>query len=300
MSQVWSRLKANFRDRWPAGLATCGIMFVTGAVSAFADDPVIARGLSHSSEGRDVAETAIERVNTILTGSGQGLAPAWLRSPRSPPAGETSTTPVYLIAAGEKASSTPAAVPRGCACIFVNIKMLNQWLVANSTGPGRMRLDVTDLLAFMLLHEVGHIATRSAGVEFASGEMSQLNIEPSIAKANEQKADQFATLIIADRMHRQPASLVSITAGSVSTALAVLSWNMQAYRTLDEFGASVTGKPEVFFDQNYSHPNLAWRILNANHMIHQTPQTKELLDAFEDARRRGANPEPLFVRPKDK
>lgn len=163
-----------------------------------------------------------------------------------------------------------------------------------------MQLNTADLLSFMLLHEVGHIATRSAGVEFANGEMSQLNIEPSIAKANEEKADRFATLIIAERMHQQPASDVSNAAGWVSMALTTLSWNMQAYRTLDEFGATITGKPEVFFDQNYSHPNLAWRILNANHMIHQTPQTKALLDAFEDARRRGANPKPLFVRPTDK
>lgn len=72
---------------------------------------------------------------------------------------------------------------------------------------------------------------------------------------------------------------------------------MQAYRTLDEFDAFATGKPSAFFNQNLTHPNLAWRVLRSNYLIQQPKETKELLDAFEEARQRGANPPPLYRRP---
>lgn len=78
--------------------------------------------------------------------------------------------------------------------------------------------------------------------------------------------------------------------------LVKLSWNMQAYRTLDEFGSFATGRPAIFFDQSYSHPNLAWRVLRSNYLIQKSPETKFLLDAFEEARQRGANPKSLYER----
>lgn len=75
---------------------------------------------------------------------------------------------------------------------------------------------------------------------------------------------------------------------------------MQAYRSLDEFGSFAVGKPGVFFDTGYSHPNLAWRILRCNHLISGSDATRELLQAFEDARQRGADPKPLYERePRD-
>jgi hypothetical protein len=69
---------------------------------------------------------------------------------------------------------------------------------------------------------------------------------------------------------------------------------MQAYRSLEESGATAVGKPSVFLDQNLSHPNLEWRVLRSQHLIRQTTESKELLDMFEEARSRGANPQPLY------
>lgn len=80
--------------------------------------------------------------------------------------------------------------------------------------------------------------------------------------------------------------------------LTKLSWNMQANRSLDHFGASVVGSPDVFFDKNLSHPNLHWRVLRMNHLIQETATSRELLDDFKEARSRGANPEPLYVAPR--
>ena len=89
---------------------------------------------------------------------------------------------------------------------------------------------------------------------------------------------------------------ISLDANWVVSELTKLSWNMQAFRSLDEFGAFAVGKPSVFFDNGYTHPNLAWRILRVNNLIQQTQETQYLLEAFEDARRRGANPQPLYHR----
>jgi hypothetical protein len=298
MSQIPTRI-ASFSTLALAISCLCGPVLATGTASAQAEvDPVVSRGLAYSSERRNVAVAAVARANAILDGSGRGLRLFPDGRPVSKVGKEKQGTPVYLVRVDDEADSTPAAVPRACDCIFVDMRALHRWVTAHSTGSGRLELDAANLLAFMLLHEVGHIASHNAGVEFSDGAMSQLNIDPSIAKANEEKADRFAVSLVRSRMQQVPASAVSLSATSVAMELTKLSWNMQAYRTLDEFGAWASGKPAVFFDPNYSHPNLAWRILSANHMIHGSSDTKALLDAFEEARQRGANPAPLYTAPR--
>ena len=159
-------------------------------------------------------------------------------------------------------------------------------------GSGRFELDASYILVFILLHEVGHIADGSPSGEFTDGALSQLNIEPSRAKASEEKADEFASDLI--RKHARPGSAGFLDASFASMELSKLSWNMQAYRSLDKFGSTSLGTPSVFFDQGYSHPNLEWRVLRTNHLIQQTPESKKLLDAFEAARQRGTTQGPLY------
>jgi len=192
------------------------------------------------------------------------------------------------------ARTTPVAVPVGCSCVFVNPGTLSAWIAKQSRGPGRLDLDVPRLLAFMFLHEVGHIAKKSTGMEFENGELSELNVDPSIAKLNEQEADEFASKIVIKAKEQKPPSSTSLEANWISTALVTLSWNMQAHQSLDEFGATAIGKPSVFFDPNLSHPNLDWRILYSNYLIQRTPEAKALLDSFEEARRRGEDHKPLY------
>ena len=88
----------------------------------------------------------------------------------------------------------------------------------------------------------------------------------------------------------------SLDANWVVNELTKLSGNMQALRSLAEFGAFAVGKPSVFFDNGYTNPNWAWRILRVNNLIQQTKGTQYLLEAFEDARRRGTDPQPLYQR----
>ncbi|WP_051242426.1 ImmA/IrrE family metallo-endopeptidase [Azohydromonas australica] len=157
-----------------------------------------------------------------------------------------------------------------------------------------MTLDTDQFLIFILLHEIGHLRKGTPGAAFRNGEMSQLNVEPSRAKAAEEEADDFAAEVLKTRAKQMPVGDVSLAANWVVMELGKLSWNMQAFRTLDEFGAFAVGKPSVYFDNGYSHPNLAWRILRVADLIQNTESTRYLLKAFEEARRRGTNPAPLY------
>ena len=264
-----------------------------GDASAAASDPVQERGLQHAQTGLELVEKAVASTNLVARGTGMRLVMSAqggkLNSRTSP-----TDIPVYLVKAPPMARTTPAAVPKGCRCLFVNPDVFNAFIREQSTGDGRLGLNARYVLTFMLLHEVGHLAKKTTGAEFENGNLSELNIDPSLAKASEEDADEFAADLIKALMQRKKASDETLEATAVSMELSKLSWNMQAYRTLDQFGALAVGKPEVFFDKNLSHPNLHWRVLRMNHLIQGSSDTKMLLDTFEDARRRGANPEPLY------
>lgn len=255
-------------------------------------DPVLERGLRHTTQSRDEVAAAIERANALLSKTGVRLRASWNAAAGS----ESADVVVYLIEATASSASTPAAVPRGCRCVFVNPSLLAAFVNQHSQGTGRFALDIPSLLAFMLLHEAGHIQKGSAGVQFDRGEMLQLNIEPSLAKANEEDADEFAALLVREHARPGPSVDAFLTANTLAMELSKLSWNMQAYRTLDEFGAAATGKRSVYFDRSYSHPNLAWRILRSNYLIQRTPETKQLLDDFENIRKRGLDAQPIYRR----
>ena len=259
-------------------------------------DPVMSRGLEHTDFDLEKVTAAVARANMILVGSGVQLGGIPLNGAQAQ--ADRQRVPVFLIKSKPNSSSTPAFVPRGCRCVFVDPIYVSDWIVHNSEGTGRLALDRGYFLTFVLLHEAGHIVTGTPGAAVENGTITQLNTDPSKDKAAEEDADDFAIAFLRDKSRQRPANAASIDANWVVTELSKLSWNMQAYRSLDQFGAFAIGKREVFFDNGYSHPNLAWRILRANYLIQQSNETRQLLEAFEDARRRGANPEPLFRRDK--
>lgn len=258
-------------------------------------DPVTQRGLRHTADGQSYAAAAIKAANVLLASveSPYRLYAAWEKTPKLD---VSSPIPVYMVAASPKARSTPAAVPVGCTCIFVNPTSFNAWVAKQTSGAGRLQVDSPQLLAFMFLHEIGHIAKNSNGMEFENGELSGLNVDPSTAKLQEQDADEYAAQIVRSALSKKKPIEPSLEAGMISIALTELSWNMQAHRSLDELGSTAVGTPSVFFDPNLSHPNLDWRILHCNYLIQGTAEAKALLDSFEEARARGANPKPRYSR----
>jgi len=275
---------------WVVVGALASSILVTDA--ARAGDPVADRGLLHTQEGRQLAERAIDQVAKLVADDGPRLVPSW----RAPGGQASEAVPVYLVEGKPGTIVTPAAVPSGCRCVFVSPSVLKKWIQRNSAGPGRVSLDDGNFLVFILMHEMGHLKKGTPGAAFHDGEMSQLNIEPSRAKAAEEDADDFAVAVLKLRSKQTKANDVSLAANWVVLELTKLNWNMQAFRTLDEFGAFAVGKPSVFFDNGYTHPNLAWRILRVNDRIQQTKETRYLLEAYEQARDRGANLQPLYQR----
>jgi hypothetical protein len=257
-------------------------------------DVVISRGLRHTSFDQEIITKAIERANLFLKKSSIQLSPSWSKAKEGNP--QKNVVLVYLVEAQNEDMITPALVPKNCSCVFVIPKVLRYWTTNNSKGIGQMSIDRGYFMTYVLLHEAGHIAKHTPSGAFEDGTLNQLNIDPTKAKANEEDADEFAADLLQKSSRQTPANNTSLEANWVINELSKLSWNMQAFRTLDEFGAFAIGKPSVYFDNGYSHPNLAWRILRANNLIQQTEATQTLLNSFEDARQRGANPEPLYQR----
>lgn len=276
-----------------SAIALCSLLalVIPAAAVSPASDPVAERGLKATTEDEGVVADAIRHANLLLAEGPIRLRAAWAASVDGAQGG---TVPVYLVAASDTAPSSPAVVPSGCACVFVNPALLSSWAAAHSQGAGRLDLDREALLTFMLLHEAGHLSKGTTGGTIEQGNLTQLNIEPALAKRSEEDADEFAVTLLRDYFRRVPATSASLEANAVVNELLKLSWNMQAYRTLDEFAASATGKQSVYFDNGYTHPNLAWRILRSNYLIHQNEATKMLLDEFEAARKRGTKVAPVF------
>lgn len=265
-----STVETSFGGRWWASasvLVVLGLGATNTCGKAPGSDPVRARGLAHTQTSRPLVEKALASTNLLIGSQRMRLV---LSGPgvKAPVDVKADDIPVYLVKGPPTARATPAAVPRGCRCIFVNPNVFNAFIKEQTTGSGRLSLDAGYVLTFMLLHEVGHVAKSTAGADFQNGELSELNIEPSTAKVEEDEADEFAASLVKTLMQRKPVSSQSLEATTVAMALGNLSWNMQAYRSLDEFGALAVGKPSVFFDKNLSHPNLHWRVLRMNHLIH--------------------------------
>lgn len=280
-----------YSRNWLSIASLVGGAFWT-SISAAQMDAVIERGLRHTKLDQAIAAAAIDRSNQFLVNAGFQFAPSW-RIP-NPQTSTSNVVPVYLVESEETEAWTPAAVPKGCRCVFVNPAVLATWVKNNSTGPGRMMLDHGYFLTFILLHEAGHISKGSPAAVFKDGRLSQLNIAPSRAKANEEDADEFAAVLLRRYAQMKPASNISLDANRVVNELTKLSWNMQAYRTIEEFSAFSVGVPDVFFDNSYSHPNLAWRILRTNNLIERSDATRQLLEAFEAARERASTAAPLY------
>ncbi len=259
------------------------------------ENPITARGLFEAVVGQDLVEAAIKYANIFAVGHSELTLRASWDPQHDQQEGQEAV--VYLVKGEGRLAGNAVGVPRDCRCVFVQMTALEEWISTNSTGSGRLELDAPYLLAFMLIHELGHLHHGHHAVDYMEGKLLQLNIEPSVAKQHEKLADEFAATIIREAINgSQAISSSSLEATLLSTELTKLSWNLQARRSLDFFGSDLLGTPEVFYDSGYSHPNLSWRILRVNHLIHQTNESRALLENFEKSKNRGVEPEPLFRR----
>ena len=157
-----------------------------------------------------------------------------------------------------------------------------------------MTIDLRDVLAYMLLHEAGHVAhgdMKSSNAFDDSSGGEKFNLDPTAQKDRENAADRFAADAIASGITEKGTER-GLAAARLSTVLAQLSWNLAEHRLLDNFGGTEANLPSLFQDAGLSHPNLEWRILVVNDAISHTSTSRQLIKDFEE--RRQHKPSVLF------
>ncbi|GAB7551885.1 hypothetical protein NRB_13850 [Novosphingobium sp. 11B] len=246
-----------------------------------------ALGLAEAPTEHVIAGAAIRKAATILGPDAKiKLYPGWRGRKRG--------VAIYTLTSDSLAASEVIGTYDECGCILLSNARLEAWLVGEmGTGIGRLDIDRTSLLTYMLLHEAGHVAQGNTpcGLALSGGAASatvdaRLNMTDTAQKVCERAADRYASEAVRAALE-QKGSDRGIAAAQVAIALSELAFNLQAKRMLDRFGENVMRSPSLFRDLGLSHPNLEWRILSANAMITPSPTSEELLQAFETARTEG-------------
>lgn len=238
-------------------------------------------GLVAAPEHQPLVAGAIATANLVLNRrAGFSLLPGWASTPRG------RDVPVYATRSEGLGRSEVMAAYRECSCIIVNLAALGAWRKATfGENSASLAIDDRYLLAYMLLHEAGHI------IEFNSdpGKPSRapadaISIDrPLNQKDREQNADAFAAAAIIEAQNEFGTER-GLAAGWIAMSLTKISWNLSAHRLLDDFGGTILEKKTLFNDRGLSHPNLEWRILTTNNLIARTDVSRQLLEDFENMR----------------
>jgi hypothetical protein len=243
-------------------------------------DPVAASGYEHSKQGEEVLRKALKTANAILA-----LSSEFALTGRSDQAPAKTGTKSFLSVYSVKPTKPPFVIQvpfRSCNCIFFQDEEFRKSLTGYSTRLKQMlEIEPSDMLSFMILHEVGHVANGDLGQFDKEG--PDYNVTDTEQKQRERRADEFAVKAIL-KAKDDKKSLAFLDAMSVELAITKASWNLAALRVLGSFGGSVLCSRSLFQDRGSSHPNFELRILVANDIDQNTSESRELLSSFEDCR----------------
>jgi hypothetical protein len=146
--------------------------------------PVERFGLLETPAGQPLANAAITLANNVL---GE-RTPFSLRGTWQKPApAETRViVTVYLIDGAAISSAYMVVVPTNCRCVFIQPAAFSAWMDDHTKRlPQMLEEDTTAVLAFMLLHEIDHIAHGDPGLfEEAHGDVA-LNLDATVQKERE-------------------------------------------------------------------------------------------------------------------
>jgi len=241
-------------------------------------------GLAESPVDHPLLEQAVKTANLVLGTALTRFVPGWKID------GSASAIRVFAATAkGLSTSEIMTSFPQ-CQCVVVQVGRMQDWS-KHETGDSSalLPIDMKNLLAYMLLHEMGHIthgdvAVSERALQSKSTGASKFNLDSTAQKAREVAADGFAAHAIAEG-EGEKGSDRGLAATEVATTLAELSWNLGAHRSLDSFGGTALHDPALFLDAGLSHPNLEWRILSVNGEISGSPAAQQLLQQFEQGRK---------------
>jgi hypothetical protein len=255
------------------------LLFLTGCRSNGPSPPSIESfGMVELTVDRPILQSAIRTADLVLGPSAPvRLTPGWTQSPAGQPIRVFAVTPQGLSKRDVMTSY------QQCHCVVAQVGRVTEWL---QTGMGSrlLAIDLKSVLAYMLLHEAGHIAhgdinSANAFDDTSSG-AGRLNLDPTTQKDRENAADRFAADAIASGI-REKGTDRGLAAARLSVVLAQLSWNLAEHRLLDNFGGTEANLSSLFLDAGLSHPNLEWRILVVNDAISHSRDSQQLLNDFE-------------------
>jgi hypothetical protein len=158
--------------------------------------------------------------------------------------------PVHAVAAQGLGRNELVAIYSDCRCILIKYADLRRWLDERvGSSSALLSVDEPALLAYMLLHEIGHFVDGDADGAMSSpttaGE-NPLNRDDTIQKDRELAADRYAATTLKAAL--QYGGARGLAAAEVTMALSNLSWDLSAHRLLDNFGATSLRKPQAFWD----------------------------------------------------
>ncbi len=196
---------------------------------------------------------------------------------------EGSAIPVYAVKPRD-ANGMVAHVREGCRAILVGTQEFELSFPKLAEGNVLLEGDENEMLALLLLHELGHIRHKHYGAFLPTGQAASLNLDPTASKKRETEADAFAARILSDEMDAMGRGEAYIPGVMVITFVSSLSFIISTEATLNCFGCRALGSPDIFWDHSQSHENLEYRLLKMNHAIARSETSQQLLNDYERAR----------------
>jgi hypothetical protein len=218
------------------GITIIALAFPNGAL-ARTSDPVSAMGYAQTNVGRPLVVEALNITNSILASSSSQykLAKGWARRAESTTISKEIA--VFLIAP----TSEPFVIQvpfRSCHCLFIQSRAFHKSLGAYAGRLKQMmHIEPAHMLAFMMLHEMGHVQSGDPGA--FDDEAPEFNLTETEQKKRERSADEFAARALMAAAKDTKSTVGFLNAMKVQLALANASWNLAAVRLLNNFGASV-------------------------------------------------------------
>jgi hypothetical protein len=128
-------------------------------------NPVHRLGLIETALGRPIADQAINSANAVIDARTEAkLRGSWRNA-------QENDIIVYLIASTAVPSVYGVIIPNACRCVFVQPTAFNHWMTDHTEALPQMKaVEPQTVLAFMLLHEVGHIVHGDPGQFEDTGE----------------------------------------------------------------------------------------------------------------------------------
>ncbi len=198
-----------------------------------------------------------------------------------------SDVPVYIVRHGSLAESDLVFVPPGERCIFVSDAVIDELPDLFLEGEIGMEVDPERYLALILLHEVGHIQLGHESGSFNDPDPfdSLLNLHETDQKDREIAADRFAVDQILAASKRDYSS-GGMEALNLQLSISSISFNITGFLRVTNFGSSSTYSPKLYWDDGYSHPNFALRILVMQALLDGSEDSRAIVQDFIESRER--------------